>query len=484
MSETVLNGDLTGPIDVSAGGDWVLAPQATLTGGEYYGITSFGEKTADLNLVVKGVIDGNFAGVTVSNYGSAPFVQKVTIAENAQVSAEWGMQYFDTTLAEFLNRGTITADRYGMNFDQSSGVIRNAGAISGETVALRLYESIDSEIINTGQLLQTGEGVALLAVYADNLVLRNTGEIRGQKAALEASFTDTATLYNKGLISSDTGVGFHSGQSLDVSFRNFGTVSGETSAVQINGTELDLVNKGVISSAETAFKLYGFTANIHETQIDAARIANSGTITAPQIFDVSDFEIVLVNSGRITGEMTMSSGGDKIINSGHINGDVDLGGGADTYRANAQGHVTGKVSGGAGEDRLTGAEMNDRLHGGVDDDLVSGRGGNDWLWGDTGDDAIHGGEGDDHLIGGAGNDMLNGGAGRDTFVFGANAGSDRIAGFEKGRDSIQIFGHSGGFAALSLETVGTHLRVIHDGGDILLFNQAAQPLDALDFLFS
>src|SRR5919199_3686943 len=60
------------------------------------------------------------------------------------------------------------------------------------------------------------------------------------------------------------------------------------------------------------------------------------------------------------------------------------------------------VSGGAGDDVLTGSSAIDTLSGGADDDTLDGGAGNDTLNGDNGDDS---------LLGGLGNDVMNGGTG-------------------------------------------------------------------------
>jgi RTX calcium-binding nonapeptide repeat (4 copies) len=58
--------------------------------------------------------------------------------------------------------------------------------------------------------------------------------------------------------------------------------------------------------------------------------------------------------------------------------------------------------GGAGNDRLEGANAADIFHGGAGNDLLIGNGGNDKLYGEAGNDTLVGGRGRDVLIGGAG----------------------------------------------------------------------------------
>jgi Ca2+-binding RTX toxin-like protein len=116
------------------------------------------------------------------------------------------------------------------------------------------------------------------------------------------------------------------------------------------------------------------------------------------------------------------------------------------------GHQLGgglRLDGTAGDDRLAGAGGNDLIRGLQGDDLLVGNGGDDrlsggkgsdQLRGGAGEDALFGGRGHDRLTGGPGDDWLWGGRGRDAFVFHADGGSDRVADFELGKDSIWFEG--------------------------------------------
>ncbi|WP_103332164.1 calcium-binding protein [Pseudotabrizicola formosa] len=88
------------------------------------------------------------------------------------------------------------------------------------------------------------------------------------------------------------------------------------------------------------------------------------------------------------------------------------------------------LHGGAGDDRLSGGRGADQLAGGDGDDRLSGGGGADTLLGGEGQDRLDGGIGHDWLAGGAGDDVLMGGAGRDTLDGGA--GHDTLWGGSEG----------------------------------------------------
>ena len=86
------------------------------------------------------------------------------------------------------------------------------------------------------------------------------------------------------------------------------------------------------------------------------------------------------------------------------------------------------VSGGYGDDSLTGSPAANAFGGGLGDDQIQGLDGNDTLVGGQGEDTIDGGIGDDSVEGTRGNDVIDGGPGND-FLQGQE-GFDRIEGSE------------------------------------------------------
>ena len=95
--------------------------------------------------------------------------------------------------------------------------------------------------------------------------------------------------------------------------------------------------------------------------------------------------------------------------------------------------IAARISGGPGNDQLTGSKAADSIDGGDGDDAINGRGGDDTLVGGAGDDnleglagndSITGGDGRDNLSGGAGNDLMNGDADTDTVSGGAGTDLD------------------------------------------------------------
>jgi serralysin len=103
------------------------------------------------------------------------------------------------------------------------------------------------------------------------------------------------------------------------------------------------------------------------------------------------------------------------------------------------GNESDTLDGGAGDDELGGGNGDDSLEGGLGADTLIGGNGNDVLSGGADADTLLGGNGDDRLNGGAGNDMLVGGNGNDRFIFTDLGGNDWITDFRRG-DKVDLSG--------------------------------------------
>ena len=64
-----------------------------------------------------------------------------------------------------------------------------------------------------------------------------------------------------------------------------------------------------------------------------------------------------------------------------------------------------------------------------------------------------------------------------------NSGTDRVLDFQDGIDKLRIADHTGGFAGLAISDTDSALRVVHDGGTILLNGLSGVTLTAADFEF-
>ena len=153
-----------------------------------------------------------------------------------------------------------------------------------------------------------------------------------------------------------------------------------------------------------------------------------------------------------------------------------------------------QATGGAGSDtllnieNLTGGSGNDTLTGNAVINIIDGGAGNDTLNGGDGNDTLTGNDGDDTLIGGAGNDTLNGGAGSDIYryvatVFGTDVGggqADTIAAgtgdridFSSGLEGLLKIGG----VSLSALTANTALGSVFDAANNIRFSSGHLQID-------
>jgi len=116
------------------------------------------------------------------------------------------------------------------------------------------------------------------------------------------------------------------------------------------------------------------------------------------------------------------------------------------------------VTGGSGEDRITGNGSGntfdglggrDFLFGLGSDDRLGGGPGNDLLHGDDGDDRLEGSTGNDNIFGDSGEDILIGGAGID--IFNGGAQDDRIFARDGRAENVNCGAGGGDFAQVDFE---------------------------------
>ncbi len=90
--------------------------------------------------------------------------------------------------------------------------------------------------------------------------------------------------------------------------------------------------------------------------------------------------------------------------------------------------------GGAGDDRLTGNELNGEFFGGDNNDTIDAFGGADAVHGDAGNDTLNAGSGNDYMEGDAGDDTITGGSGADTML--GQDGNDTFFARDSTRDTL------------------------------------------------
>jgi Ca2+-binding RTX toxin-like protein len=115
------------------------------------------------------------------------------------------------------------------------------------------------------------------------------------------------------------------------------------------------------------------------------------------------------------------------------------------------------LSGGDGDDKLTGSAADDILDGGPGNDILNGRGGNDTLLG---------GPGNDILIGGPGTDTMSGGDGDDVFIWNPGDGSDIIEG--DGGNNTMLFNGANIAEIVDMSANGTRLRFSRNVANITM----------------
>jgi Ca2+-binding RTX toxin-like protein len=331
-----------------------------------------------------------------------------------------------------------SSDKSGVSSDQAASSLFNFGTIlsakeNGDGVGLA---GANSRVSNAAGAMIIGAGSGL-TVSGDKARIDNQGAIQGlSKFGVEFAVTsDHVTLDNGGSI--------------------FGRNVGIKAFSDFDGGSIH--NTGLISSDDLAIWIQtnvGLTTFIDN--------AVGGTIRGGggDALFVSFGRIVLHNHGAMVGDIEADADiatPDVIINHGKIKGEVLLAAGNDVFTGT--GGTSGDVFGGSGNDRLTGGSAPDKLYGETGNDLVIGAGGND------------------AIDGGFGLDTLTGGAGRDRFIFQSELNAlqnvDRITDFTVAIDKIVIdadvfagVGRAGALAAAHFH-VGA---AAHDANDRIIYN--------------
>ena len=407
----------------------------------------------------------------------------------------------------------FSSDSVGLRFmlqDGSGNMVTIAGAVrmpgsdgypatvdTAQGISLNYQQPTDGvfHIAAGGEVhveVAKGQAEGVVSVWAPQVV--NDGVVWVSSSALAEGFAlgerldnTTPDFINRGTItvlSGDAAVGVGLGNGGTII--NSGTISasgprqaiGLTAIYQAPGqgqpTSLD--NSGVIRATSSAAH-DGIAAWIVSTF--GVGVTNSGLLEGDVALRVSGSAMgggawEVKNTGRMIGQVRLSDSADHFVNSGSVTGDVTLGAGGDVYDGRL-GSATGMVgggdgddtlmggagfdylqgnagadseAGGAGDDWVVGGQGNDQLSGGdgndvvyanLGDDTLAGDAGNDWVRGGQGNDLLTGGAGDDWLSGDKGDDTISGGAGADIFHSFGDAGLDRVTDFNAGEgDRVQL----------------------------------------------
>jgi Ca2+-binding RTX toxin-like protein len=189
---------------------------------------------------------------------------------------------------------------------------------------------------------------------------------------------------------------------------------------------------------------------------------------------------IVMNATEVEAIRLNALGGDDTATVGDLTGVANvesvtffMGDGNDTANASAQANpaVEFLVSGGNGNDTLTGSPNADVIAGGEGNDTIVGLAGVDLMNGDAGDDTITGGPGNEpNQVGGDGDD---------TFIWNPGDGSDGLLG-EAGNDTL-IFNGSAGNELFTVTALNAGFRLTRDVGSIVMdaSNVEAIALNAL-----
>ncbi|HTQ14239.1 MAG TPA: calcium-binding protein [Rhizomicrobium sp.] len=289
-------------------------------------------------------------GIAESNTGTGASTVYVGASGIVSGLIDYGIVLFDDQ--NFVtNDGTVQGAIHGIELEGDQEMVANNGRVSGGYWAIVLAGA-QGAVTNTGTITG-GDGVEFGGgSTATTDRLENTGTIMGNDSNPESN-PDRSSSYgvadenhsgnfvadNSGTIAGDRGIVFEGASGLVDSLTNSGTIDGrgvyaveEEGGAPAGGAALQVVNSGIISSAQAAI---GFGAESAGNTLD-----NSGTII-----------------GNIVSDSTSTL---AIANSGHIAGNIDFGGGDDSYDGTL-GDITGWIRGGGGEDTLTGGAGNDRF---------------------------------------------------------------------------------------------------------------------------
>lgn len=208
----------------------------------------------------------------------------------------------------------------------------------------------------------------------------------------------------------------------------------------------------------------------------------TGGIGAMQIGSSSGMSHVITAQGDIGSldileedavKLTLGSGYSGTLRTGNGNDKV-IGGSGDIEFLNTRDGADVIVTGSGYVETIRTGEGRDKV-------TLNGDAGSIHLG--VGNDKFFGGAGDDWVIGGSGNDLMKGGGGDDIFFFAEDSGNDRLKAFKQGDDLMLIGDHEGGFETLSIDKVGRHKVIEHDGGTIKLLGLGKADIDIDDFSF-
>ena len=380
--------------------------------------------------------------------GSASDVETSGTIEGINTAIDFtGASGFDSV----YNSGTISANRYSINFEEgSNNYLENSGTISGE---VNFGLSSDWIINQLGGVMevQPNFNADIIDSAGGELHVVNRGEMTGD-------------IYDGGGDSSFVNTGDYAGELQiyggDALVRNLGKITFDGSTmveadVKADTTELSGQNIYIegasgdddlmVNATGAVIDATGAIAIEHDA-LGTFRLINRGDIYG----DIDLYgQSSVVNRGEIGGDVNFEAAASLFVNSGAIDGDVTFSGTGNIYRGQL-GQVTGTIYGAGSDGRYFGGSADETFN------MTNG-----------GAQLVNGGDGDDTFIfnptGLTPSTLVRGGGGDDTLTF-ATAGTISAGAFANVQ-SIETINLAAGTNNL---TIPDSLATSANGGSLMI----------------
>lgn len=273
-----------------------------------------------------------------------------------------------------------------------SALMVGAGGVTSAAATAAIFQALASQATSASGAVDFSNSSnvsSLIDSVASNLSLTGDADLAAAKATVASVIANVTSAVNTAFNADPSG-----GTDLLASLANVATVAqgSATTAIQNAFTSGDL--SGSLTSLGSDFSGANLTNAIASASSGLIGSSGNDTLTGTGGNDVI--------SGLGGNDTLAGLGGDDSLSGGE---------GTDTATFAAAGSgitlslETGSVTGGAGNDSLSGIE------------IVIGSDHADTLTGGSGTDSLYGGGGNDTLISGSGNEYLDGGSGTDTVYF-------------------------------------------------------------------
>ncbi len=258
---------------------------------------------------------------------------------------------------------------------------------------------------------------------------------------------------------------------------------GEVKLVNTAGTDLFRVAPTNLAGAPTSLIVEGGAATDDVLELIGTPAADAVTLSG-SVVTVNTKAVTVGNANFAEIRVTALAGNDSITASGDALSDlrrvIDAGAGNDTVDLKlitSTGEVL--ISGGDGDDELTGTAVADMIYGDAGNDTIVGFKGDDLLFGGTGSDTFvwNDGDGSDVVEGDEGVDVqiVNGGDADDHFVLRTKSGDERRAYIELASpaavpwidlgkvEQVDLYGEGGGDTMEVKDLFTTDVRQVNVG---------------------